>query len=100
MTIFYAVYGIINRNPITGISDLSWHLYTFLFYQILMHVSVPGTSVAFDLLCRILATYIHCIPVQKFRVICKYYDAANYMSIVTVSADRLIYIGRYSTIMI
>jgi len=56
---------------------------------------------AFDLLYRTVATYVRCIPrVQKFRVICKYYGAANYMGIVTVSATRLIYVGRYFTTII
>lgn len=100
MTVLYIVCSVINRNPITGIDNLSWHLYTLLFYEILMRIGAASTSVAFDLLCRILLTYVHCFLLQKFRVICKYYGAANYMSIVTVSANRLIYIRRYFAIMI
>lgn len=72
MTMSYIIYAVINRNPIREAGDLYRGIYIpyILFYQILMRIGVLG-SVAFDLLCRILVTYVHRIPVQKFRVICK-----------------------------
>lgn len=83
------------------ISDLlPQHLCTLAFYRNITRVSVPDTTVALDLLYRAVVTYAHRIPAQKFRVICKYYGAANYMGIVTVSAGRLIYVGRYFTTVI